>query len=72
MGFHGFASLGLFGIIWHGFAIIGMVFIVYHGFVLFSIVRHSFESETFHDCQETPENENFVFAIFLQKPLRTT
>ena len=29
-------------------------------------------SETFHDCQQTPENENFVFAIFLQEPLRTT
>ena len=28
--------------------------------------------ETFHDCQQTPENENFVFTIFLQEPLRTT
>ena len=28
--------------------------------------------ETFHDCQQTPETENFVFAIFLQEPLRTT
>ena len=33
---------------------------------------HLSVSETFHDCQQTPENENFNFAIFLQKPLRTT
>ena len=37
-----------------------------HGFTCTQIL------ETFHDCQQTPENENFVFAIFLQEPLRTT
>ena len=28
--------------------------------------------ETFYDCQQTTENEDFVFGIFLQEPLRTT
>ena len=34
------------------------------------LLQHTYE--TFHDCQQTPENENFVFTIFLQEPLRTT
>ena len=42
-----------------------------YGMVDFFSSRYLF-CETFSNCQQTPENVNFFFAIFGLEPLRTT
>ena len=48
-------------------------FPVYLNLLSYDIFVEIFSTvETFSNCQQTPENVNFFFAIFGLEPLRTT